>query len=288
MRAGIELPWEPKSWDDIIETAKTIKKKLPGICPLFIYAGLPPGERTTMQGFYMLLRGANGRLYDPEDEKWIAKSSALLKTLQAYWDIFVRYKLVPTDLMLYGRPHEAMEKGIQKGTLAIAISGSWCWEEVWGPEGRRPLPARDLVLGWAPMPGSGMPNAPEHVTVSGGWGWSINSKSSHPDEAFELIKILCSKEMITKLCTRISYIPPRKDVLETEAYMEQKFLTEAAKLTNITWFRPPLPEYPIITRYIQQATSRVITNECTPEEAMNLYAKEIEMILGPEKVKIEG
>lgn len=56
-KAGIEVPWQPKNWDEVLDAARTIKQKVPGVTPLNVYTGKPAGEASTMQGFQMLLYG---------------------------------------------------------------------------------------------------------------------------------------------------------------------------------------------------------------------------------------
>ena len=59
-KVGLPVPWQPKTWDDVLAAAKTIKEKDPGVIPFNLYSGKPQGEASTMQGFEMLLYGADG------------------------------------------------------------------------------------------------------------------------------------------------------------------------------------------------------------------------------------
>ncbi|NLE52688.1 MAG: extracellular solute-binding protein, partial [Chloroflexi bacterium] len=62
-QAGIEVPWQPTSWDEVLETARTLKEA--GVqVPIQLNAGTPMGEATTMQGYFMALLGAGHHLYD--------------------------------------------------------------------------------------------------------------------------------------------------------------------------------------------------------------------------------
>ena len=56
-KAGLPADWQPKTWDDILTAARTIKKKVPGVIPLNVYTGKAAGEAAAMQGFEMLLYG---------------------------------------------------------------------------------------------------------------------------------------------------------------------------------------------------------------------------------------
>jgi len=37
-KAGLPVPWAPKTWTDVLAAAKTIKAKLPGVTPLNVYS----------------------------------------------------------------------------------------------------------------------------------------------------------------------------------------------------------------------------------------------------------
>lgn len=49
-QAGIEMPWQPTSWEELLETARTLKEAFPDSAPLQLNAGTAMGEATTMQG----------------------------------------------------------------------------------------------------------------------------------------------------------------------------------------------------------------------------------------------
>ena len=72
--AGIPVPWQPKTWEDIIETCKILKEKLP--------SNIVPIQYKRKDYMYTFLRSAGGKLFDPTDDKWIAKSPELLKSME--------------------------------------------------------------------------------------------------------------------------------------------------------------------------------------------------------------
>lgn len=70
-KAGLPVPWAPKTWQDVLDATKTIKSKLPGVMPLNVYSGKAMGEAASMQGFEMLLYGTKDTLYNAAQRKWI-------------------------------------------------------------------------------------------------------------------------------------------------------------------------------------------------------------------------
>ena len=50
-KAGVALPWQPKTWADVLAVAEKIKATEPGVTPINVYGGVGQGEGSTMQGF---------------------------------------------------------------------------------------------------------------------------------------------------------------------------------------------------------------------------------------------
>ena len=64
-RPACPTDWQPKTWNDVLTAARTIKAKVPGVTPLNVYSGKGAGEGATMQGFEMLLYGTRTRCTTP-------------------------------------------------------------------------------------------------------------------------------------------------------------------------------------------------------------------------------
>ena len=140
------------------------------------------------------------------------------------------------------------------------------------------------MMGTTPMPtqngeGSGK------VTMSGGWTWAIPQNSQNPAAAWELIKLLCSKEGELEWAITNVQIPVRTDVAKDPTYTKANptnaFFSE---LVSDTIYRPAYSEYAKISLLIQQATEKVITNDETPEAAAKFYDDGVTGIVGPDKV----
>ena len=307
--AGLPVPWQPKSWNDLLEAARTINAKraeiakklgVADIIPIAIKAGTLGGEATTMQGFYMLLLGAGGHLYDFDTGKWVAKSSALLDTLKFYHTICIGEKLsVAPEFWLAGAPIEKIHLYLSNGGQrpqdpALAIFPTW--DGVWfdcDAGHKWELPDRDARLGYCKMPaenpGAGI-RGQDFVTISGGWAMVINAKCKHPDIAFEFVKFVCSKGEI--LSHRIEYpttvrLPARWDITSDPAF--DKLATDydkwcATELVPLTTFRPGLPAYPKISDIVQEATEKILLGE-TPEKVLDWYASQVTRVVGADNVE---
>lgn len=301
--AGIIKPgekWVPKTLDEVLEAARKIKKwaREHGyeIYPIALKAGVLAGEACTMQGFYMILLGYGGRLYDFKTGKWIAKSRALLKTLEFYYKIYIEEKLsVPPEFWLTGKPVDKIHEYLRDGKLAIFIT----WDGVWydtGPGGKweiktdfRGRPAtRDEVLDYTITPGEkpGMV-----VTISGGWSWAIYAKAKErgtAEIAWEFLKFVASRKI--KVLHLVSVAPgslaPRKDVAEDPVYrarVDKYTIWRATTLVPHTTFRPGLPEYMKVSELVQKATELILRGK-KPREVLEWYATELKKIVGADKV----
>ena len=79
--------WQPKSWAELLDAARAIKSKVPGVVPFQLNAGMAMGEATTLQGYMMALLGAGHHVYDFAQKKWIVSSPAILDTLILQHDL---------------------------------------------------------------------------------------------------------------------------------------------------------------------------------------------------------
>ena len=83
-KAGLPVPWQPKSWNDVLAAAEKIKATEPGVTPINVYGGEGQGEGSTMQGFEMFLYGTNNWLWDSTHAKWEKAGAGFKAALGVY------------------------------------------------------------------------------------------------------------------------------------------------------------------------------------------------------------
>ncbi len=301
--AGLPEEWQPKTWDDIIKAALALKKAEDKIMrtlgikeffPIYIPAGTRWGEATTMQGFYMLLLGADAppynRLYDYRTGKWIGASPAIYYAFKFYYDIYVKHKVAPIEYNFARDVWGTHRKVFAKGNIAMELGGSWEWEEGWGPKGVAPIPDREKKVGFAKMPGrtGGAAGEPKWVTISGGWAIGINAKIAKEKikYAWEFIKILCSKEILAKCCAAYGKVCPRIDAAEVPEYAKNPYLVKILEYVKFTDYRDALPGYSKVSFFVQKVTEEIITKGITPEEAVKKFYKLMVDEFGKDKVEV--
>lgn len=280
-KVGLPVPWQPKTWDDVLAAAKTIKEKDPGVIPFNVYSGKPQGEASTMQGFEMLLYGADGSgntLY--KDKKWVTGSKQFEDSLKFIKDVY-QGGLGPT-------PQQALDSQVgttiaqtwlPKGQLAIDLDGSW-QSGTWLKSGTAPWPEWSDVMGQAPMPTQNGQD-PGYNSMSGGWTLAVGKNSKNPQAAFDFISTFLNKEGSLKYDIENSQIAVRKDVAEDPSYDASnptfKFFSGLVEHTN---FRPATSDYSQVSNAIQVAMESVMTGQQTPKQAAAAYDKSVVGVVG--------
>jgi len=290
--AGIPLPWQPENWDDVLEAANAIKKACPEVQhPLYLPVGSKYGEATTMQGFYMLLLGADSskedrnRLRDWEEGKWIGKSDALLNTLKFYQEVFVKDQLSLVDIYYSPDTWGEWRRGMMAGNIGIGFGGSWEFKKFWTRTDME-LPSvaeRNEIIGWAPVPGNGTTSSSEIVSISGGWAFALNSQTKKADAAWDLLKTILEKDNIGNWFVEVGKISTRKDIAAMPSYVEDKYLSDITALVDYTTTRDTYPGYSKVSSYIQSATEEILDGK-SPEEVMENYYSNLVMEFGEENV----
>jgi multiple sugar transport system substrate-binding protein len=283
-KAGLTVPWQPKTWDDVLAAARTIKAKLPGVTPLNVYSGKGAGEGATMQGFEMLLYGTSHTLYDSSAKKWVTSSPGFLDSLNFIKTIYGE-KLAP-DQQDALNPNFGTTVGtdwLPNSKLAIDLDGSWMTGN-WLTTGTKPWPQWSTVLGLAAMPTqSGA--APGSTSMSGGWVLSVGSHAKDKQAAFDYVSTSLSKENSLAYDVSAGQIAERADVAAEPSYLSSsptlKFFTD---LVQVTHFRPAYADYPHVSDAIQVAMEAVMTGQQSPQQAMSAFSDQVKSAVGADKV----
>lgn len=284
-QAGLPADWQPTSWEELLDAARTVKEQLPDVTPLQLNAGTAMGEATTMQGYLMALLGAGQHIYDFEEGKWIVSSPAILDTLRLYETIYITEELGDPRYQLTANGRDQSFEDFSNGQVAMLVEGDFFWRGPLAPEtGNFPMENRDEVVKFAYMPaqepGAGF-NGQDFVTISGGTGYIINPNTEHPQEAWELLTYMFSREALEGLQEIQPRIRARTDVPVTGDETMSRIAEEVLPFTTI---RPQLPEYNQVSAEAQLMTERVVSGEMTPEEAMAAYDEAVTAIVGEENV----
>ncbi|MFJ7997752.1 extracellular solute-binding protein [Streptomyces sp. NPDC096310] len=279
-RAGLPADWAPKDWSEVLDAARTVKEKVPGVVPLNLYTGKGPGEAAVMQGFEMLLYGTGADpLYAPAAKKWVTGGQGFRDALGFVRTVYAE-KLGPdvSDALDPNITTRVATEFLPEGKLAISLDGSWMGQN-WINGGPKGWPAWSRELAQAPMP-TRRGQAPGAVSMSGGWTWAIPQKANNPDLAWEFIETLQTAENAVAWDVAAAQIAVRKDVAADPRYLTSmpgiRFFTG---LVEFTHYRPALPVYPQVSTAIGEAMESVTTGDSTPAEAAKAYDEQLRTIV---------
>lgn len=292
-QAGIEEPWKPVDWNEVLDTAEKIKAALPEIeYPLYFPVGTKMGEATTMQGFYMALLGADAseggrnRLRDWNEGVWIGDSPAIRKVLGLYRDIFVERGLSARELYYTPDVWGDMRRAFAEGKIGIMANGSWEYRSVWRAVGTEKTPAEiDAFMAWAPFPGDGSEGAPEFSNISGGWNFGISEQSTQKDAAWKLIETILDGPKYAAWVAKQGRVAVRRDALEAPEYKADAYLSSLSPLLERTTGRDTYPGYSSVSAFIQEATAAILDGQSI-DDAVGAYRTSLEDEFGADEVKV--
>ena len=272
--AGIKTPWQPKNWQEIIDTCKILKEKIPTVSPFTMNVS-SNGEATSIQTLQMLLSGTNDVLF--KDGKWIVTSEGLLNSFK-FIDKMCKDKFTPRLGILLNQQYGniLLNQIAPKNQVAIILDGCWLpgrWDDMF-PEAFENYKMIPFPTEFGQDPG--------FTSMSGGWLLSVNEKSKNKEAAIDFIKFALSKESLLKYTQTVMNISTRKDVPAMKGYPE--WLKTPTDFMNFTHFRPSDVNYAVISAKLQISVEEVAIGSKTPLEAMNSFADSVERTMGKKNV----
>lgn len=294
-QAGISTKWQPRSWADIIATAKKLKAKLPGVTPLQINAGTAMGEATSAQGFLPLLVGTGKSIYDTKARKWLGNTKNIRDVLTFYNQVYRgKPALGDADLQLRADGRDRSFQEFSQGKIAILGEGDYFWRGVVNPKGGiDPMPDRNSVVGWTLIPaerphsgvqGPAFKRPQSFVSVSGGGGYVLNPHTSHPKEAWQLLAFMSSKDATKAAVATAPRITERSDVNKETLFSDPLLGYVSRNVLPITTFRPGFAVYPQVSQLLQLASQQVVSGT-TVQKAAQSYQNALVKLVGAKNVE---
>ncbi|WP_017300345.1 ABC transporter substrate-binding protein [Nodosilinea nodulosa] len=117
----------------------------------------------------------------------------------------------------------------------------------------------------------------------GGWGFGISANTAHPEEAWRVVEFFTSPGPMKDFVTEFAYVPSRR-ALFTDPEVLAKFphYKQLLEVADTAVPRPPVGQYAQVSDILQRYLSAAITDQMTPEAAMQAAAGESRRVLGVE------
>jgi multiple sugar transport system substrate-binding protein len=254
---GLDPNSPPKTWDELVADARKLND------PAANVYGLAFSAKGSEEGTFQFLPWAQmgGGSYDN------INTAGAVKGLET-WKTIMDEKLASPDTLTRGQWDSTGT--FNSGNAAMAISGPW--------ELNRMLEEAKFDWGVAllPVPAEGA----ERSSAMGDYNWAIFSTSKHPDEAFKVVEFFASQD--NRLFPDFGQLPARSDIAipETGNALKDAALKVFVEQMKYAKARGPHPEWPKISKAIQDAIQAALTGQSSPKDALDQAAATIKDILG--------
>lgn len=293
-KAGIKTPWQPTSWNDIIQTAMELKNNLSsikGFVPLNIYTDTRAGEAASFTGFEGLLYGTGWGLYNFSSSQWYGSNPGLNATLHFYKTAFVTDNIATVDLST--TPYITVGQYMKEGKLGIAVDGSWMYGYQWA-SGSNKINNFTKYIGLAYIP-TEMGQAPHYNSMVGGWGWAMYSGVSNKSLVYSFMQALDNttnqinvnlpgEALAGGLPAKVdaSSYPMFKNLMPNAPQLDT-FYSSALKYGS---YRPPVSTYPQVSSALQAAMSDVVVGGHSVSYALKAYDSALVTDFGSSMVQV--
>jgi multiple sugar transport system substrate-binding protein len=264
-KAGISLPWQPKTWQDIITAAQAIKKSDPKVTPLWLDAGTSAGPNGAGYGILNLLAGSSTPTIQTSSGKMVVGSPGLLQTLNFYHTAFADGLGAPTsDLFSPNNAPNIPSTLFAKGQLGIAVAANFIGGN-WTKQVSFPYwPQAATAMGVAGLPtasGNG------YASTLSGWDYGISSgaTSAQATASMEFLNVAQDQTNLINAANWAGWVPPVKSDWTVPLYTNfaSPFNEEFGKLLPYSSELPSSSNYSVWVEGIEQASGAIAQKPST-------------------------
>lgn len=270
--AGLDPNTPPKTWNEFLEYAKKLTRDLNGDSRIDqwgfgVVGAKDPGFSLRFSPF---LWSFGGDYLTPDLKKSALDSPEAKEAFIFFVELYTKHKVVPPGLTAMN-PQEVRTQMAQK-KIAMKLGSGWVTPIV---NQLNPDLNAFEVLRCAPAP---MKRKQTTAIWLSSWVMSPNTK--YPNEAWELIKFITSKEMELKWFTDNRVTSSRKDVSEAAPEIRKdKFASVIASQLPNGKVEPQIKQWPEIMNVFTTSIQEAIVGMKTPEKALMEAHERINAIL---------
>lgn len=254
---GLDPNKPPQTWDELVEDARKLTDPAKNVYGLAFSA--KASEEGTFQFLPWAQMGGGGYEHINAD--------GAVKALET-WKTIIDEKLASPDSLT--RSQWDSTGTFNSGNAAMAISGPWELDRM----------TQEAKFDWGvallPVPEEGA----ERSSAMGDFNWAIFASTKHPAEAFKALEYFVSQD--DKLFKNFGQLPARSDISIPETGQPLKDAALKVFLEQLKYAKPrgPHPQWPKISKAIQDAIQAALTGQMSPKDALDQAAEKIKAVLG--------
>lgn len=270
--AGLDPDKPPKTWDEFLDYAKKLTRDTDGDGNVDQWGFGTVGAKSP--GFSMrfgpFIWSFGGDYLTPDMKQSILDSPEAREAFAFFVELYTKHKVVPPGLTAMN-PQEVRTQLAQKKVAMILGSG-------WTPpivNGINPDLNAFEILKAAPAP-------TKRKQATSIWlsSWVMSPNTKHPDEAWELMKFITSKEIELKWFVDNRVTSSRKDVSDVAPeILNDKFASVMASQLPYGTVEPQITQWPEIMDVFTTSLQEAIVGMKTPEDALAEAHERINAIL---------
>jgi len=284
-KAGIAVPWQPKTWQDILTAAKAVKKVYPKVSALWLEAGTGAGSDGLLQGINNLIVASSTPTIQTSSGKMVVSSPGILEALNFYHTAYSDGLGAPESQLFSTDGVDVPTVTFHNDTLAMALGGNFFGGN-WSKTVSAPYwPNVSGVIGLAYLPNySGVGTSGGQA---GGWGYSISSATKDPQGAFDFIKLAEDTTNLIDTDNWAGVVPPAKVDWTVPAYVNfsNPYDTDTANVLEKSVEVPSSANYAVWAQGMMEATGAIVQHPSTTgQQAMTILKNYVTNQLGPSEV----
>ncbi len=259
-KAGIPVPWKPKTWNDILVAARKIKSALPGVVPLWLNAGSGSGANGLLQGINNFIVGTSTPKIQ-DGNKWVVDSPGIRDSMTFMKEVYQEGLGASVSQLFSPNAVTTPLPLFAKGQLAMAVGSNYYtgnWTKFIGAPYWAGA-AKSIAV--TPIPtesGSGI------ASTLGGWDYAISAKSGNASAAFKLINIMENEQNSIDAANWAGWVTPNKDYWTSPAFVNfAPYQLLFAQILPHATLTPSSSDYSIWVQGMGNATGQIAQNPST-------------------------
>jgi multiple sugar transport system substrate-binding protein len=289
-KAGLPDDWRPKTWDDILAAARTIKKTDPNVWPIWLLTGTAQGSSGVVLGSAnLLVTSSTPQAFNSATGKWIADSKGLREVVNFYKTASAEGLLAPPSEILDPNGPGIVGPFLPKHQIGITFGGNYV-PQIWNTTDCGPCWAGgETEIGFAPIPTS-HGQAPGIGSTLSSWGLVMNATSKTPEVTWKVLDFMMQKDNLLVVDNDGGLVPPIPAYNKEPVYVNfaPAFQTKFADLTKYSIGFPSAAEFKVWGFALAQATETVVLHPNTSvDDAMKGMKSYLSNQLDDDQIEVQ-